>query len=35
MDTIFRSFITRPEPGILILCAVALGTAVLKSGILG
>ena len=35
MDTILRSFITRPEPGILILCAVALGAAVLKSGILG
>lgn len=35
MDIILRSFITRPEPGILIFCAVALGAAVLKSGILG
>lgn len=35
MDTILRSLITRPEPAILILCAAALGAAVLKSGILG
>jgi len=34
MDTILRSIFTRPEPAILAFCAIALGAAVLKSGVL-
>lgn len=34
METIIRTFITRPEPAILVFCAIALGAAVIKSGVL-